>query len=236
MKKHLRGADGKYHIGSNTYSQLTGSRAQVWHGTSYQTPGGLNKSDLMKNKTGNIVSKLKHNTAKKEKRLAKHGWGTKKGKFGAVRLDGSKSKRNTKSNKSRGGSGYIPLSPSGIDGQGITYTNPNLGSANIQELAGMAGGKRRRSRGGFFPLSPSGIDGQGITNYGGPGEPNAPTGMALSAGGKRGKSRRSRGGYYALSPSGIDGQGITNYSASGSLDVQEAASSAGGRKSRRRRY
>ena len=38
-----------------------------------------------KNKNGEIVSKKKHRTAKKEKRLEKHGYFAKKGKFGYVK-------------------------------------------------------------------------------------------------------------------------------------------------------
>jgi hypothetical protein len=38
-----------------TFSQTTGSRAQVWHGTAKKTAGGLTKSHLMMNKHGRIV-------------------------------------------------------------------------------------------------------------------------------------------------------------------------------------
>jgi hypothetical protein len=62
-----------------------GSRAEVFHGTCKKTTGGLEKKDLMKNKHGEIVSRKKHNTAKKEKRLEKYGFFTKKGKFGFVK-------------------------------------------------------------------------------------------------------------------------------------------------------
>lgn len=67
----------------------TGSRAQVWHGTALKTSGGLKKSDLLMNKNGRIVSKKKHDTAKKEKRLEKAGYKTEKGKFGFVKSSGS---------------------------------------------------------------------------------------------------------------------------------------------------
>lgn len=86
MKRHMKAEDGKYHIKGGVYELLEGSRAQVWHGTAYKTAGGLVKSDLIKNKHGRIVSKAKHNTAKKEKRLEKHGYTAKKGKFGAVKM------------------------------------------------------------------------------------------------------------------------------------------------------
>jgi hypothetical protein len=75
-----------------------GSRAEVFHGTAKKTSGGLEKKDLLQNKHGEIVSRKKHNTAKKEKRLEKYGFFTQKGKFGYVKRDG-KSKRKTKSRK-----------------------------------------------------------------------------------------------------------------------------------------
>ena len=66
--------------------QTTGTRAQVWHGTAKHTSGGLTKSNLMQNKSGRIVSRAKHNTAKREMRLVKYGYGTKKGEFGYVKV------------------------------------------------------------------------------------------------------------------------------------------------------
>ena len=48
------------------------------------------------NKWGRIVSEKKHKSAKKEKRLQKYGFFTKKGKFGAVKRNSS---RKTKSKK-----------------------------------------------------------------------------------------------------------------------------------------
>lgn len=84
---HKKGEDGMYHIGDKKYELLEGSRAQVYHGTAYKTSGELKKRDLFMNKHGRIVSAKKHKTAKKEKRLLKHGYGTKKGKFGYVKVN-----------------------------------------------------------------------------------------------------------------------------------------------------
>ena len=57
------------------------------------------------NKHGRIVSKKKHNTAKREMRLVKYGFVTKKGKFGYVKTKSNKrSSRRSKSRKMRGGS------------------------------------------------------------------------------------------------------------------------------------
>jgi hypothetical protein len=95
VKKHMKAADGQYHINGKKFDLLEGSRAQVMHKTAYKTAGGLTVSNLMKNKHGHYVSVKKHNTAKREKRLLKAGYGTVKGKFGAVKLNG------TRKNKSR---------------------------------------------------------------------------------------------------------------------------------------
>ena len=76
-----------------------GSRAEVWHGNAKKTTGGLSKNDLIKNKHGEIVSKKKHITAKREKRLEKAGYFTQKGKFGYVKKDGKRKSRKSKSKR-----------------------------------------------------------------------------------------------------------------------------------------
>lgn len=81
--------------------KTVGSRAEVFHGSAKHTSGGLEKKDLLQNKHGRIVSRRKHTTAKKENRLKKHGYTAKKGKFGAVRLDGKKMKSSRRSRKSK---------------------------------------------------------------------------------------------------------------------------------------
>ena len=58
--------------------QITGSRAQVMHGTAKKTTGGLTKSQLKYNKQGKIVSKKASALAKKNNRLVKAGYVTKK--------------------------------------------------------------------------------------------------------------------------------------------------------------
>ncbi len=106
-KRVKRSPDGKYHVAGKKYTILKGSLAQVWHETAYKTAGGLKKSDLVMNKLGRVVSSKKHQTAKKEKRLEKHGYSMAKGKkFGAIKLDGSKARstrkrRRKRSNKKR---------------------------------------------------------------------------------------------------------------------------------------
>ncbi len=78
---------------------MVGSRAQVWHGTAKKTSGGLTRKDLLKNKAGRIVSKRKHFTAKKDNRLVKAGYLTKKGKFGFIKKDSKKKKSKTQKKK-----------------------------------------------------------------------------------------------------------------------------------------
>jgi hypothetical protein len=103
MKKHMKAADGKYHIKvdgkMHKFDKLEGSRAEVHHKKAYKTAGGLTKKDLIKNKHGNIVSLKKHKTAKKEKRLEKHGYFAKKGKFGYVKKTAKKTRSNKKKTK-----------------------------------------------------------------------------------------------------------------------------------------
>jgi hypothetical protein len=126
MTKYSRTSTGKYSVSGKTYEMLIGTRAQVWHGTAYKTTGGLTKSDLMQNKAGRIVSRAKHNTAKREKRLVKAGYLTKKGQFGFVKNGKSmrKGRGRKGSRKMRGG--MSALSPSDYDGSGVGTSGVNL--------------------------------------------------------------------------------------------------------------
>ena len=101
MKKVTKSSDGKYHVHGQKFDHLIGSRAQVWHGTAYKTSGGLTRKDLFYNKHGRIVSRAKHNTAKKERRLQKHGYTARKGKFGAVKIAKNGRKRTMKKRKTK---------------------------------------------------------------------------------------------------------------------------------------
>ena len=96
----MKGADHKYHIHGKKYDLLEGSRAQVWHGTAYKTAGGLTRDKLMKNKHDRIVSRKKHATAKKERRLEKAGYKPKKGKFVIMRKT-MRNKKGSRKNKRR---------------------------------------------------------------------------------------------------------------------------------------
>jgi len=102
VKTRFKRVNGKYIIKGKKYEQLVGSRAQVWHKTAYKTSGDLTRDKLYQNKAGRIVSKIKHNTAKKEKRLEKAGYKTRKGHFGSF-TDKNKGKHTSKSkSKSKG--------------------------------------------------------------------------------------------------------------------------------------
>lgn len=92
MKKHMKGAGGKYHIRGKTYKRLIGSRAEVMHGTAYKTAGNLTKDKLKYNKHHKIVSRAKSaKGAQMLKRLTDKGFYTRKGKFGYVKKDGKHS-------------------------------------------------------------------------------------------------------------------------------------------------
>ena len=152
------------------YDMVIGSRRQVYNGTAHHTSGGLTKSKLIMTKNGRIVSKSKHFSAKKDKRLVKAGYGTKKGKFGFVLLKGNKkskkskkskktkkTKKSKKSLKKKGGySGHLPLTPENYDGTGV-----GTSGVELQEVAGQAGGFS-----GHLPLKPENYDGSGVGTSG----------------------------------------------------------------------
>jgi hypothetical protein len=130
-----------------------GTRAQVFHGTAKHTSGGLEKSDLMQNKSGRIVSRKKHASAKREMRLVKHGFGTKKGKFGFVKLaKGKKSRKHRKGHK--GGAAlddaapidYVMSENSGASGSFVDSVSQT--ALNVSEYNATGGKRRRRGRKG----------------------------------------------------------------------------------------
>lgn len=126
MTKYSRTSTGKYSVSGRTYEVLIGTRAQVWHGTAYKTTGGLCKSDLMQNKAGRIVSKAKHHTAKREKRLVKAGFLTKKGHFGFIKNGKSMRKKRGRKGSRKMRGGMSALSPSDYDGQGVGTSGVDL--------------------------------------------------------------------------------------------------------------
>jgi hypothetical protein len=149
-----------------TFKTIIGSRAEVWHGTAKHTSGGLTKAHLMKNKSGRIVSKKKHYSAKKDNRLVKAGFKTRKGHFGFVKVGSKKrGRKHMKGGMTHDISGAADLSDMGSIGVqmragqagGAPYGNnlspadvkgivDNASSIDVQIAAGMAGGKRRRHK------------------------------------------------------------------------------------------
>lgn len=77
-----------------------GTRAEVMHGTAFRTPGGLQKKDLKYNKNRRIVSKKQSARAKRENRLVKAGYVTKKGVFGSELVEKKSPKKKRSSKKS----------------------------------------------------------------------------------------------------------------------------------------
>ena len=91
-----------------------GSRAEVMHGTAEKTSygkSGLRKKDLKYNKQGRIVSKKMSARAKKEKRLVKAGYKTKKGVFGSFKEGKRLSKRRSRRRRSKKQRGGVTTSP-----------------------------------------------------------------------------------------------------------------------------
>ena len=70
-----------------TFEKKYGSRAEVMHGVAEMTTGRRRKSYFIKNKHGEYVSKKLSLLAKKEKRLEKAGYFTRKGVFGAFKKE-----------------------------------------------------------------------------------------------------------------------------------------------------
>ena len=167
MTKFSRTSTGKYSVAGKTYELLIGTRAQVWHGTAYKTTGGLTHSDLMKNKSGRIVSKAKHNTAKKDKRLIKAGYFTKKGHFGFVK----KTRGGATASSSGSGSGSMSSSANAMASQ-LLAKMPSMPASNATTMK--KGGRRHRSRSRSYrggsgvhnALSPSSFDGKGVGTSG----------------------------------------------------------------------
>jgi hypothetical protein len=153
------------------FEMTVGSRAQVWHGTAKHTSGGLTKTALLQNKSGRIVSRKKHASAKRDNRLVKAGFKTKKGSFGFVKV-GSRKRGHKKG--LRGGFHHV-IRPAFIDDE-------NQGSTAVQMRAGMGGGSPYGNN-----FAPENLDGQGDTNYGG----NS-TNVQMEAGQAGGKRRRRK--------------------------------------------
>jgi hypothetical protein len=69
LKRISKSADGFYHIDMIKYKKCFGTREEVWCGDAFKTTGGLKKTDLILNKSGDIVSKKKFITEKSKNRF-----------------------------------------------------------------------------------------------------------------------------------------------------------------------
>jgi hypothetical protein len=205
MTRFTRSGNGKYVVHSKSYDMLIGTRAQVWHGTAFKTSGGLTKTHLLQNKNGRIVSRSKHSQAKKDNRLVKSGYGTKKGTFGFVKLNKGKTKRGGATSANTASTSTptsTPTStststPSGANASAIKAVIAskamNNSSGSSSSMSSQKGGKRGGSKGGHKC-------------------------------GRRSKgTKKMRGGMLALSPHSYNGQ---NVKTSG-VDVQFIAGSSG---------
>jgi len=169
MTKYSK-VNGKYLIKGKSYEMLTGSRAQVYHGTAYKTSGDLTKSDLVQNKHGRIVSASKYKLSKQKGKnnLFNKGYTARKGKFGAVRNGVSISHKRTHRHRSRrhrhmrGGSDTSAATTTttatshdaGVDNTGgaSAHSSPSTFQPSetrslLADMAGQIGGRgRSRSR------------------------------------------------------------------------------------------
>lgn len=134
---------GKKQVKGHKYDKVVGTRAQVWHGTAHHTKGALSKGDLIMNKRGRIVSRRKSATAKREKRLIKAGYKTRKGHFGFIKASSTRSRSKgrgrgrsrSRSRSYKGGNGVnYALSPSKFDGEGV-----GTSGVALQFVAGQGG-------------------------------------------------------------------------------------------------
>lgn len=185
--------------------RTVGSRAEVWHGSAKKTSGGLTKSHLMQNKNGRIVSRKKHHTAKKDNRLVKAGYGTRKGHFGYVMKDG-------KTSRKRGKKGY----------KGGMNHNGSMGvGSNSQSAGGMNGPMSNHNSNRNSGLSQP----QKMMIHHNNSSGNSKMGpMGNQKGGRKRKSKKQRGGMYSLNPSSYSGKGEGLHDSS--LGVQFAAGNA----------
>jgi len=69
MERAIKQEDGFYYFPEGVFSQLFGTRQEVWEGIAYKTVGLLKKKDLMIGAEGDIVSKRKAVTAAADNRL-----------------------------------------------------------------------------------------------------------------------------------------------------------------------
>jgi len=172
------------------FIKATGSRAEVMHGTAKHTSGNLFKKDLMKNKKGRIVSRSKYLSAKKQNNLVKHGYGTKKGKFGFVKIGSKSLKRGRKSCKKRG-----PGRPKKSHKRGRGRPCKTRGGSLSTGARFAAVDEPYTLSGGMDSLNPAELDGGANTTTGAQGAQAALLGGRKRKGSRKGtKSRKGKKG------------------------------------------
>ena len=120
--------------------KAVGSKAEVFHGTAKHTSGGLKKADLMKVKSGRIVSRRKHAAGKKAiKRLFKLGFKPKRGTFKLFRGGAQQQQKQQRrqSQRKRGGFQAAPT-PNGYTGASGNGAMMDMAKQVAALTAGMA--------------------------------------------------------------------------------------------------
>ena len=149
-----------------TIEHTIGTRAQVWHGNAKKTSGGLTKSALMMNKHGRIVSRKKHETAKREKRLVKAGYVTKKGHFGFIKKGTKGHKGRKGSRKMKGGMVHPTHTNSHHAMVGHKMKGGMVHPTHTNSHHAMVGHKMKGGMALGGPLAPLSYDGQGVGTSG----------------------------------------------------------------------
>ena len=217
MTRFTRSGNGKYVVQSKSYDMLIGTRAQVWHGTAFKTSGGLTKTHLLQNKNGRIVSRSKHSQAKKDNRLVKSGYGTKKGTFGYVKLSKGKSKRGGAADSTLANSNVMKAA---VVSQAANNANssgsPNNTAAKLAVASQISANNANSSVGKRGGGSVTNSDASKMV---------APTSkMGATKGGRRRKgTKKMRGGMLPLSPHTYSGKGV----GTSGVDLQFIAGNAG---------
>jgi hypothetical protein len=72
LRRLTKEKDGLFHIGTKVYTQLMGTREEVWSEKAYKTAGNLTKLNLDIGRDGRVVSKSKKESSLIENRLAEY--------------------------------------------------------------------------------------------------------------------------------------------------------------------
>ena len=104
LLKHAGGGGGRKTSRKSKcspFKQCVGSKIQVYHGTAEKTSGGVKRSGITKKPDGRLVFAAKSAAARKSNNLVKSGYGSIKGRFGAIDIKTGKPVPMRKTRKSR---------------------------------------------------------------------------------------------------------------------------------------